>query len=208
MYILYGRPNTGSVPVEALLALLKVPATITDVIKTGTGSTPDWFLALNPRGEVPALRLPDGSVMTESAAMMIYLADAHPQAGLAPAITSPARATYLRWMVYLAASPYTSDLRLYYPDRYSTDPTHAPAIKAKASADLAHDFAVMAAQLGVGPYILGQTFSAVDIYAATLITWSDDMEGLFAKHPNLHQLYLTVSENPVIRKIWDRQELA
>jgi glutathione S-transferase len=208
MYKLYGRKNTGSTAVEALLTLLGVSFEMIDVEKTETGAAPDWYTAINPRGEVPSLGLPDGSVMTESAAMMIYLADAHPEAGLAPKLTDANRAHYLRWMVYLAAAPYPTDLRLYYPDRYSTDPSHADAIKAKASIDLARDFDVFASGIGQGPYVLGSKLSAVDLYAAMLFTWSDDVDGLFAKHPKLKQLYDSVAAHSATRKVWDRNGLS
>jgi glutathione S-transferase len=204
MYKLYARKNSGSAAVEALLAVLGVDHELIDVKKEADGSAPSWYRAINPRGEVPGFELPDKSFMTESAAMMIHLADAHPQAGLAPAVGAPARAQYLRWMIYLAAAPYNSDLRMYYPARYSTDPAHASAIKAKAIIDLARDFDVFANQLGEGPFILGQTMSAADIYAAMLFTWSDDVAGLFARQPKLKRLYDAVAAVPAIQKVWDR----
>jgi glutathione S-transferase len=136
MLALYSRANSGSAAVEALLTILDIPFELIDVPRTADRSMPKWFYELNPLGQVPVLKLLDGKLMTESAAMMIYLADLHPAAGLAPAIASPQRADYLRAMIFMAAAPYATDLRLYYPDRYSTDPSHAPAIKVKASADL------------------------------------------------------------------------
>ncbi len=204
MYKLYARKNAGSAAVEALLAVLNVPHEVVDVAKPATGKAPEWFYAINPRGEIPALQLPDGSVMTESAAMMIHLADAHPEAGMAPAVGTAVRAQYLRWMIYLAAAPYATDLRMYYSERYSTDPAHAEGIKAKAIIDLAQDFSVFADALGIGPFILGKALSASDIYAAMLFTWSDDMPALFSRHPNLKVLYEHVSNIAAIRKVWNR----
>ena len=204
MYKLYARKGSGNAAVEALLAQLGVDHQVIEVGKTPDGSAPDWYLALNPRGEVPTLELPDHSIMTESAAMMIHLADAHPEAGLAPPVGTAARAQFLRWMVYFATAPYTSDLRMFYPERYSTDPAHADAIKAKAILDLARDFDLFAAQMGDGPFILGDKLSAADIYAAMILSWSDDEKALFVRHPKLKTLYQAVAANPPIRKVWDR----
>jgi glutathione S-transferase len=207
MYKLYARKGAGSAAVEALLAVLGVAYEVVQVDKNADSTFPDWYKAINPRAEIPALELPDKSLMTESAAMMIHLADAHPQAGFAPAVGTTGRAQYLRWLVYLAAAPYTSDLRMYYPQRYSTDTSHADAIKAKAIIDLARDFAIFADAIGDGPFILGNTMSAADLYAAMLLTWSNDVDGLFAMHPKLKRLYDAVAASPAVRKVWDRNEM-
>lgn len=206
-YTLYARPGAGSAAVEALLAVLAVPHEIVDVPKNDDGSNPGWYLAINPRGEVPALKLPDGSIMTESAAMMVHLTECHPEAALAPAPGTSARAQYLRWLVYLAATPYATDLRLFYPQRYSTDPTHVDAIRNKASADLARDFAVLDQEMGAGPFLLGAGMSAADIYAAMLVSWSDNLPGLFANHPKLKHIYQSVSSHPAIAPVWARNQL-
>jgi glutathione S-transferase len=199
MYKLYARENTGSAAVEALLAILKVEHELIAVPKNA-----EWYARINPRGEVPTLVLPDGSVMTESAAIMIYLADAHPEAGLAPAVGTAARAQYLRWMVYMAATPYATDLRMYYSERYSTNTDHADAIKQKAIIDLARDFDVFADGMGEGPFILGDVMSAADIYAAMLLSWSNDVDALFAKWPKLKRFYEAVAAHAVVRSVWDR----
>ena len=112
--------------------------------------------------------------MTESAAIMIYLADLYPAAGLAPSVTSPLRPRYLRWMLYFATGVYMADLRLFYPARHSTDASHSDAIKAKATEDMERDFDIFAEALGEGPFILGPSMSAVDIYAAMLISWAPE----------------------------------
>jgi glutathione S-transferase len=204
MYKLYARKGAGSAAVEALLVLLGAAHEVVQVDKNADGTFPAWFEAINPRAEIPALELPDHSLMTESAAMMIHLADAHPEAGLAPVVGTSARAQYLRWIAYMTSATYNSDLRMFYPQRYSTEPSHAEGIKAKAVIDLARDFDVFAAEMGKGPFILGDKISAADIYAAMLLTWSDDVAVLFAKHPKLKRLYDAVAAAPAVRKVWDR----
>ncbi len=102
---------------------------------------------------------------------------------------------------------YSTDLRLYYPDRYSTDPAHADAVKIKASRDLARDYAVFGQEMGAGPFINGKTMSAADIYAAMLLSWSDDFSGLMASHPNLRTLYDAVGHHPKIAPVWQRHAM-
>ncbi len=204
MFTLYARPGYGSATVEALLAHTNIAHEVIDVEREKDGTAPDWYLKLNPRGEIPTLRLPDDSLMTESAAMMIYLADLFPDKKLAPAPTSPHRPAYLRAIVYLAVAPYMSDLRLYYPHRYSTDLAHADAIKSKAAESLDWDLDVFAKNLGAGPFVLGPSMSAADIYASVLLSWAPDVGALFTRHPNLKRLYDGVAAYPEIRKVWDR----
>ena len=207
MFKLYARPGAGSAAVEALLAECGAAFEIIDVLRNPDGTAPESFQQINPRAEVPTLTLPDNSIMTESAAMMIYLADLFPAAGLAPAVTSPARSRYLRWMLYFATAVYMADLRMYYPARHSTDESHAAGIKGKAIADMSRDFEIFAEALGDGPFILGRTFSAADIYAAMLFSWAPDVSQLFARHANIKRLYDLVAARPLIAKVWARNEM-
>jgi len=207
MFKLYARPGAGSAAVEALLALTGAKHEVINATRLPDGSPPPLLLAVNPRGEVPALQLPDDSVMTESAAMMIYLADLFPDAGLAPPVTAPQRPHYLRALLYLATTAYMSDLRMYYPARYSGTPSHAPAIKEQAIADLDHDFDLFADLMGKGPFVLGAAMSAADLYAAMLLSWSPDVPGLFARQAKLKRLYDAVAANPQVRKVWDQNKM-
>jgi glutathione S-transferase len=179
-----------------------------EVLRNPDGTAPKNYELINPRAEVPTLVLPDNSIMTESAAMMIYLADLFPAAGLAPSVTSPARARYLRWMLYFATAVYGADLRMYYPARHSTDSSHADGIKAKAMADMGRDFDIFAEALGEGPFILGATLSAADIYAAMLINWEPDVSRLFARHANIKRLSERVAARPHVAKAWARNGMS
>jgi glutathione S-transferase len=207
MYTLYARNTAGSMAPEALLAACGAAHELILVERTADGSWPEAFRQINPRAEVPTLILPGGHIMTESAAMMIHLADLHPDAGLAPAIAAPERACYLRWMLYLATTLYMSDLRLYYPDRYTVDASSAEGIKARALETMMQEYAAYARALGQGPFILGSRMSAVDIYAAMLCTWSPDVPALFARHPNLKRMHDAVLETPTIKAVWQRNGL-
>ena len=202
MFTLYARSGSGSAAVEALLAECGVEFQIVDIPREEQGF--DEFLKINPRGEVPALRLLDNTLMTESAAMMIYLADYHQDLGLAPNPDSASRPAYLRWILYFAASVYMADLRYFYPARHSVDPSAADGIKAKAAIDMDRDFSIFSNALGHGPYILGEVFSAADMYAMMLISWAPDIKEVFVKYPNIKRLYELVAARPKINPVWAR----
>jgi len=206
MYTLYARNGAGSVAVEALLAACGAEYKVVVLNRKPDGAFEDFFHAINPKAEVPTLVLPDGSVMTESAAMMIHIAEQFPAAGLAPMPGEAGRAQFLRWQVYLAAALYGSDLRLFYPQRFTTEAKGADGVKARAAEMMMHEFGIYAEALGDRTFMLGR-FSAVDIYAAMLCTWAPDIDELFAKHPNLKRMYDAVLENAAVKKVWARNEM-
>jgi glutathione S-transferase len=203
MYTLYGRKGSGSFVVEAMLAETGQPCKFIDASPTADGKPHAGLLKLNPLGQVPTLVLPDKTVMTESAAMVIYLGDRHAKAGLAPARKSKQRAAYLRWLTFMSANIYPSDLRLYYAERYSIDPNAAAGIKAAAVSALEREWAILAKALGKGPWLLGRKFSAADIYAAMLSTWNPDLPAFYAKHPNVKALCDRVKARKKIGPIWE-----
>jgi glutathione S-transferase/GST-like protein len=206
MYKLLARPGSGSTAIEAMLAELGVPHEVIIVKRDAQNRLPEMVTRLNPMAQVPTLVLPSGEVLTESAAMMIYLADMHAEKGLAPGLQDALRPRYLRWMIFLSAAVYDSDLRMYYPQRYSTEAAAAPGIKEKAIADITREFAILAEALGEGPYFLGGRFSALDIYAAMLITWAPDLDAQWAAHPNLKALHDRVARRPAIAPVWARND--
>ncbi len=117
----------------------------------------DKFLAINPMGKLPAM-VHRGVVVTETAAICAYLADAFPKAGLAPAIHDAARGTYYRWLFFAAGcvEPAAIDKMLARPEVERTSTigygTYEDTMKTLERA------------LTPGPYILGETFSAADVY--------------------------------------------
>ncbi len=207
MYRLYGRPGSGSVVVEAILEAAGVPYEVELIERSSDGQVPEKLARVNPLGQVPVLRLPDGEMMTESAAMSIYLADKYPKTDLAPAVAAPERSRYLRWMVYLATNIYMTDLRAYYPDRYTADQNGGKCVKSAALTRMAREWEVYAEALGEKPYILGEKMCAADIYAAMLATWNFDVVGFFKKHPNVRAMYDRVTAHPAIAKVWGRNEM-
>ena len=204
---LYGRPGSGSGACEAILALSGLPHEIIDLDRWEQGGAPADFLTISPLGQVPALVLPDGGDMTESAAICLYLADLAAGDRLAPPPDSPLRAPYLRWMVYLAANNYMTALRFYYPDRHTTAQDGADGVKAAAVQRAGVEWTVLAEAIGKGPYLLGEDMCAADIYAAMLMSWDLDVEALFTAHPALARLYAAVASHPKIAPVWRRHDM-
>jgi glutathione S-transferase len=203
-FTLVGRPGTGSGACEAVLALSGLPFTVKDIATTADGSVPAALLALNPLGQVPVLVLPDGSVMTESAAIVLYIADLSQSRALAPAIGDPDRAAYLRIMLFMAANNYMTELRVYYPHRFSMDPAHAAAVKAKALEEKALQWRVLEANVNQHGHLAGKALGAADVYMAMLANWAEDWTGFSQSHPRLAELCRRVAESPAVAPVWLR----
>lgn len=133
-------------------------------IEKGEQKTPA-YLAVNPMGKVPAI-VHRGVVVTEAAAICVYLADAFPQARLAPPLDDPKRGTYLRWFFFGAGcfEPAVVDKMFARPAVERTSAIGYGSYEAM--------LAVLETALSPGPYILGETFSAVDVYVGSQIQWA------------------------------------
>ena len=200
MYELFGWKLTGSLAIEAALKEAGAEFRITPVnLKEGETRTEE-FTAINPRQQVPALRLPDGSVMTEGAAMLLHIADAFPDMKLAPKPGSPARGQHDRWLLFLAVNVYEGELRKLNPERYTTDESSAEAVRQAANAYVDRHYKILNEQIGTGPYVLGDNFTVLDIYIWMLAQWMDQ-EWLTAECSMIKQLADSVARRPRIAPV-------
>src|ERR1700704_3184106 len=159
MYKLYGRPGSGSLAVQ--IALEEIGISYERIWVGSDTADVALFRAINPTGRVPALMLPDGTFMFESAAMLIHLALAHPAAALAPPAGTAGHAKFLQWMVFLSANVYEAALRMYYSARYSAQgEADAEAIREQGTEDFRGHLALISQ--GLAPYVLGGEYSIAD----------------------------------------------
>jgi glutathione S-transferase len=127
--------------------------------------------------------------MTESAAICIYLGDAHPESRLAPPVGSPDRPAYLRWLLYMSSTLYPADLRLYYPERYCNGTGGIEDSIAEMARQHLHDgFALIDRSLRAGEWLAGSRLSAADIYLLMIVHWYPDTENLLAEFTKLAAL--------------------
>ncbi|NNF77322.1 MAG: glutathione S-transferase family protein [Rhizobiales bacterium] len=188
MYTLYNTPGAGGFAVQALLEELGLDYKLVHLDFDADEHKQKAYTDINPLGQVPTLVLPDASVMTESAAMLIYLCDLHPETGLAPSPTSLLRAAYLRWMMLLSSGVYTANLRCYHPEDFTSADDPEP-VREVGERHLTECWAVVEEALAAGgPWLLGETYSAADIYAMMIAQWAPYPAANFAKFPHLERL--------------------
>ena len=204
MYKLYWAKDSGALAPQILLEEIGVEYERCVLDLEQGDETVEEYLKVNPRGQVPALVLADGSIITESAAISLHLADSHVEAGLLPPLASGERAQVYRWLFYAAANLYESVLRLYYADRFTTDPGQVDQVQASARAFMDQSWELLENELGQGPYLLGQTYSVVDPYLLMLTNWHEQSEILFKRNPKLGHLCETVRARPAVERIWSQ----
>ena len=181
MLTFYHCPNTRSGSVLWLLEELGVPYDLQIVDIRAEGGAPESYRAIQPNKKVPAI-VHDGTVVTERAAICIYLADAFPQAGLAPPVGDAGRAAYLTWLVY-------SDAVF---DPVIAGKMHGLVVKTSNdySFGLFDDMvANLEKTLGERPYIAGETFTAADTQIGSGIHFAVHILGALPDRP-VFQAYL------------------
>jgi GST-like protein len=203
-YLLYGDVGSGAVAVEAALVLAGHPYELIEA-PTSEPDDPaggDRVLAANPMRQVPALVLPSGEIMTESAAILIWLAEQASEAGLAPAAGDPARAAFLRWMAYVSAAIYS----LYWvkddPSRLAPDPAAQPALVARAVDRISECWGRMEAQVTPGRYILGDRLSVLDLYVTVVSRFNPRRQRFYAVAPRLGEVVRRVDADPRLAAFW------
>ena len=120
-YKLYNRTGSGGFAVEAALELAQQPYDLTTIESAPSTPLPESFRDINPWRQVPVLITADGAMMTETGAILIYLATRYPGGDVGPEPATPEAAQLLRWIVFLSANVYEATLRRVYPERYTTD---------------------------------------------------------------------------------------
>jgi len=198
-YTVYARPGSGSLAVE--VALEEIGVRYARVWVPGDPDAVAKYRAINPTGKVPALALPDGTLMFESAAILAHLELAHPCAGLAPPPGTAEHARFLQWLIFLAANAYEAVLRIYYSDRFSTGgEADAARIRDQATQDFRGHLALIAQSLN--PYVLGGRYSIVDVYLYMLTGWyPGDKAELFAQLPSLGAHSEAIARRPSVAKV-------
>ncbi|MEM1047477.1 MAG: glutathione S-transferase family protein [Pseudomonadota bacterium] len=199
MYTLYSFPGAGGIAIEAALADSGIPYRSETVPLEEPGYDRTDYLDLNPRGQVPALVLPDGSTMTESAAILLHLADAHPEADLAPPPGSVERAQVMRWLCFFAVNVYEGELRRHNAHRFTSAKDGAGAVAEAATHHVARQYALFEAALADGgPYFLGPRICILDYYVWMLSYWVGDRTWLERDCPKVEALTRAVRERPAV----------
>ena len=189
MYKLYWHVQTSSAAIITVLEELGVPYDLHEIrYETGYTKSED-YLKVSPLGLFPSLEIEGMDSIFESAAIILFLCDRHQNRTLAPALDEPERPRFLQWLFYLSNTVYPTYTRYFHPERYTTTPECEADVKKQMLASIMKLWGGIEDILDRGgPWLLGDRFSACDIYLQMITTWHDSSADLLDAYPNVKEL--------------------
>lgn len=196
-----GCKGCGSAIVEAALVLAKISFDREEV-NYDTAEGHDAIAAAgNPLAQVPTVILPDGTLMTESAAIVLYIDGLVPELGLVPAVKDPHRREFLRWLMFLVAAVYPTFTYGDNPKKWVSDAAGNTDLR-QSTDD--HRLSLWRLVEGAvrGPWFLGERPSALDLYISVMTRWRPRREWFAENCPRLHAIAIEVDRDPRLASVW------
>jgi GST-like protein len=201
---LYGRRGWGSTIVEAQLEWLGLDYTyeaVGDLLRSAEARR--TLAPVNPLAQVPTLVLANGQTLTESAAIILYLADMTGRDDLVPTPGSAKRPDFLRWLIFLVANVYPTYTYADEPDRFVPDAAARDRFRATVDAYAQRLYGMIEATART-PWFLGERFSALDIYVAVMTRWRPRRQWFAENAPQLHSIATRADAVPQLQSVWSR----
>ena len=151
--------------------------------------TGEDYLAIAPKGAVPAIEMEDGGILTENAVVLQYIADRAPETRLIPPVGTLARYRVLEWLNYIATELHKGFAPLFHPEGLRTAAIEALAAK----------FDYVDGRLGAGPYLAGADVSVADFYLFVVLGWARIFHIDLARWPALAEFRARLLERPAVR---------
>jgi glutathione S-transferase len=196
--LLYYRPGTASMAPHAALAEIGVEYELVRIDRETAQADPA-YRSLNPTGVVPTLV--DGDlVLTETAAILLYLADRFPEACLAP--SAAGRPQYYRWLVFLTNSVQTAMLRFLYPERYGD-----ASVEDFAAEEAGSHFDLLDRNLDSREWLVGEHRTGADLFLFTVTRWGRRLEPPAWDRSNLRAHFARTLALPGVARMMEEQDL-
>ena len=189
---LYFAPGACSLASHILAEEEGLPITYEQVdLKSHKTMSGADYRRINPKGYVPALKLEDGTVLTENVALLQFLADLKPEKGLAPARPSMARVHLEEWLAYISSELH----KAFAPIFHNKGENEQKDAKREIETRLAY----AETQLAKGKFLLGDGFTAADAYLFVMLTWCDKAKIDLGKFPHLSEYRERMKARPAVR---------
>lgn len=190
---LYYAPGACSLASHIALQESGLPFEIDKLnVPSKTTSTGEDYMQINPKGYVPAIRLNDGSVLTEGAVILQYIADQKPDSGLAPKAGTMERYRLQEWLNFIGTEIHKSYGPLF--NKTATDDA-----KNSARILLSKRLAYVESQLGNKPYLMGGSFTVADAYLFVTLSWSDHVGFDLGPFPRIKEYIAKIRIRPAVQ---------
>lgn len=202
MYTLYGTRRSGAASTELALKRCGVAYEVIDAASWKPKSAVDELARANPLRQIPTLILPDGSVMTESAAILIHLGLAFPKSGLL-STRRTVRAQQIRGLVFIAANCYSAISIRDYPARWTTatGKQEMERLREGTKRRLHRHWEIFADTFPATPWLSGREPGALDYLAVVVSKWAGTRSHLAKARPDFHKLLLRIETHASARKV-------
>lgn len=203
---LYYYPSNASLAPHILLEEVGAPYELVLVNSTKSEHKSAAYLALNPAGVIPTLV--DGmTVVTETAAIMLHLADKFPAHQLIPPLQTAERAACYRWLIYMTNTLQAELMHYFYPDRLGGE--QSELIKTNATARILTMLDILDAELAKhgGAFLLGTQYTIADIFLFMMCRWTRNMPKPARTRPHLSQFLIMMSERPAVIRAHAQEQL-
>ena len=204
-YGLYYAMGSAAMGIRVLLEEIGAPyELIQTTIDMDKPRSPEQ-LAINPNGWVPVLIWNDNA-MYECAAIAVFLCDRHSEAQMAPAADEPERGLFLQTLVYFSSSVQNAFQLDYYPERFADTVADEPSAQRRGIRRLRETWQVIDDQIGDSEWMLGDKFSAADIYLFMLVTWLKPSRGQpsIDEFPNVERIANAVMMRSSVQLVYEQ----
>ena len=158
------------------------------------------YLKINPKGRVPAL-ITDSGILTETPAILAYIAQIFPKAELAPLADPFAFARVQSFNSYLCSTAHVNHAHMGRGSRWADDPASIEDMKRKVPKNVADSFALMESEMVAGPWVMGQAYTICDPYLFTVARWLERDSVDIARFPKVHEHHKRMAERPAVKKV-------
>lgn len=188
-YVLFWDVLTSAIVPHVMLLEMDVPFELVHIDTAANEHKQAEYLSINPNGLMPALRLPDGTTLGETAAILLVLGDRHPETGLVPRLKDQDRPMFLHWLSALATTGHTTMRRHCYPDQYTSRQDALDGISEVSFEQLDYFFGVVETAIDGDPFFLQRGFGPLDMYLTFLLKFYDGRDELFERRPKIASIY-------------------
>lgn len=208
MYKLYGNPGQANLAPHMALEAIGAPYELIPVDTAANEHQGAAYRRLNPTGRIPTLVDGDQPIF-ETAAILLHLADRHPEAGLMPALGTLERGLAYQWLIHLTNSVQVAYLAYYYPERQVADPAFADSVKQAAEAHVNTLFDTIEAALAGREWLVGDRPTVVDFMLVMLVRWGRNFASRPPRDlPNVGAHAARTAALPAVARAFEKEGLA